>query len=84
MRLYPLESPRGFLRCIVRGSLSPRPPSQRCKLLSERKYGQAALADGWSVLVLAEDVDVYLDLREYIIHLSLGGPGDVELSATDG
>ena len=36
------------------------------------------------MLILAEDVGVYLDLREYIIHLSLSGPGDVELGATDG
>ncbi len=35
------------------------------------------------MLVLAEDFDVYLDLREYNIHLSLGGPSDVELDATD-
>lgn len=35
------------------------------------------------MLVLGEDVDVYFDLREYVIHLSLGGPGDVELDATD-
>ena len=27
--------------------------------------------------------DVYLDLREYNIHLSLSSPGDVELDATD-
>jgi hypothetical protein len=35
------------------------------------------------MLVLVEDFDVYLDLKVYIIHLSLGGPGDVELDATD-
>ena len=35
------------------------------------------------MLVLVEDFDIYLDLRVYIIHLSLGGPGDVELDATD-
>jgi hypothetical protein len=35
------------------------------------------------VLVLVEDFDIYLDLRECDIHLSLGGPGDVELDATD-
>ena len=36
------------------------------------------------MLVLIEsDFDVYLDLRVYIIHLSFGGPGDVELDATD-
>jgi len=30
-----------------------------------------------------EDFHVYLDLRVYIIYLSLGGPGDVELDAMD-
>ena len=35
------------------------------------------------MLVLVGDFGIYLDLRVYIIHLSLGGPGDVELDATD-
>jgi hypothetical protein len=35
------------------------------------------------VLVLVEEFDVDLDFREYIIHLSLGGPGDVELDGMD-
>ena len=36
------------------------------------------------MLVLIEsDFDVYLNLGVYIIHLSLGEPGDVELDATD-
>jgi hypothetical protein len=35
------------------------------------------------MLVLVEDFDIYLDLRVYIIHLSLDSPGDVELDATD-
>ena len=29
--------------------------------------------------VLVEDFHVYLDIGEYNIYLSLGGPGDVEL-----
>ena len=35
------------------------------------------------MLILVEDFDIYLDFREYNIDLSLGGPGDVELDATD-
>ena len=35
------------------------------------------------MLVLVEDFDIYLDLRVYIIHLSLGGPGNVQLNTTD-
>ena len=35
------------------------------------------------MLVLVEEFDVYLDFRAYIVHLSLGGPGDVELDETD-
>lgn len=35
------------------------------------------------MLVLVEEFDVYLDFRVYIIHLSLGSPGDVELDETD-
>ena len=35
------------------------------------------------MLVLVEDFDICLDLRVYIIHLSLGGPGDVELDMMD-
>ncbi len=35
------------------------------------------------LILIESDFDVYLDLRVYIIHLSLGGPRDVELDATD-
>ena len=35
------------------------------------------------MLVLVGDFDIYLDFREYNIHLSLGGPGNVELDAMD-
>jgi hypothetical protein len=68
---------------MVHGSLSSRLPSQHCKSPSEPEYGQVGLADGWLVLVLVEEFDVDLDFREYIIHLSLGGPGDVELDGMD-
>jgi hypothetical protein len=35
------------------------------------------------MLVLVEEFDVDLDFRVYIIDLSLGGPGDVELDGKD-